>query len=62
MTLSQLLKDSPAYKRVVLIGVDSRIKKIYDKDKSIPESYLSMKVWGQYLRPDGDFDVKVNLL
>lgn len=61
MTLQKLIQDSPAFKRVVLIGKDDRIKRIYENPDHIPYHFLNMRAYEHILRKDGDLDVKVNL-
>lgn len=61
MTLQKLLQNSPAFKRVVLIGKDDRIKHIYENPDQISYHFLNMRAYEHILRKDGDLDVKVNL-
>lgn len=61
MTLQKLIQDTPAFKRVVLIGKDDRIKRIYENPDHIPYDFLNMRVYGYILRKDRDLDVKLNL-
>lgn len=62
MTLKDVIQANPNFKRLVLIGKDSRIKSIYEKNQLIHEDYQKkIKAYDYYLRHDGDLDVKVNL-
>lgn len=61
MTLQKLIQDTPAFKRVVLIGKDERIKHIYENTGDIPYHFLNMRVYEHILRKDGDLDVKLNI-
>lgn len=56
MELSTIIKNHPSLERLVIKGIDNRIKLIYNKEE-IPLELKSKQVYNVYLRSDGDLDV-----
>lgn len=60
MTTLESLAHYDNYKRVVIIGYDNRIRKIFNKGE-VPEEYMNMNIWNIHLREDGDLDIKLGI-
>lgn len=56
MELSTVIKNHPSLERLVIKGIDNRIKLIYNKEE-IPLELKLKQVYNAYLRSDGDLDV-----
>lgn len=60
MVLKEIIRKYPDMQRLVIKGIDKRIKTIYNKEE-IPSELLRKQIYGAYLRDDGDLDIQMHL-
>lgn len=60
MTLEEALKLRYDMERLVIKGLDNRIKMVYNKEE-IPSELLKKQIYDAYLTNYGDLDVKMKL-
>lgn len=60
MTLEEILRLYPDMQRLVIKGIDNRIKLIYNKEEILLK-LKSKQAYNPYLRSDGDLDVTMKL-
>lgn len=60
MTLEETIRLYPDMERLVIKGMDNRIKMVYNKEE-IPLNLLFKLTYHTYLNDNGDLDVKMRV-